>query len=57
MIAIQTYGDQLNWHPHLHSLVSDGAWNRQGHFFPIGPLDSEVLTRGFQQHVLDTLTS
>ena len=26
VLAIQTYGDQLNFHPHLHSLVAEGGW-------------------------------
>ena len=29
IFAIQTYGDQLNWHPHLHSLLADGAWGKE----------------------------
>ena len=29
IVAIQTYGDQLNFHPHPHSLVGDGVWDRQ----------------------------
>ena len=57
IVAIQTYGDQLNWHPHLHSLVSHGVWDRQGQFHPFGPLDDEGLTRLFQHHVLEMLTS
>ncbi|MEJ2084014.1 MAG: transposase [Acidobacteriota bacterium] len=36
--AIQTYGDPLNVHPHLHSLVSNGVWDRQEQFQPFGPL-------------------
>jgi len=57
ILAIQTYGDQLNWHPHLHSLVSNGYWDRQEQFHPFGPLDYEVLTRLFQHQVLNLLIS
>jgi hypothetical protein len=56
ILAIQTYGDQLNFHPHLHSLLSDGVWDKQGQFHSFGPLDYEVLTRLFQHHVLEMLT-
>ena len=30
--------------PHLHSLVSNGVWDRQEQFHPFDPLDSEVST-------------
>ena len=43
--------------PHLHSLVSNGVWDRQEQFQPFDPLDSEGLTRLFQHHVLQMLTS
>jgi hypothetical protein len=56
ILAIQSYGDQLNFHPHLHSLASDGVWDRQGQFHPFDRLDSEALTRLFQHHVLEMLT-
>ena len=26
IIAIQTFGDYLNFHPHLHILITDGAF-------------------------------
>ncbi|MGY8693441.1 MAG: transposase, partial [Verrucomicrobiia bacterium] len=26
VIAIQTFGDYLNYHPHLHILITDGAF-------------------------------
>lgn len=55
IIAIPTYGDALNWHPHLHSVVSDVAWDRQGSVFPLGGPDAEVLTQLFQHHVLERL--
>ena len=33
VLAIQTYGDQLNFHSHLHSLVAEGGWGRDGGTF------------------------
>lgn len=56
-MAIQSYGDQLHWNPHLHSVVSEVAWDRQGATVSTGWPDSEVLTRLFQQNVLDMLRS
>ncbi|MGH9338212.1 MAG: transposase, partial [Acidobacteriota bacterium] len=57
IVAIQTYGDELNWHPHLHSLVSDAVWDRQGNPHPLPLMDSETLARLFQEHVLRMLVS
>jgi Putative transposase len=31
MVAMsQTFGDQLNVHPHIHALVTRGGWTRSG---------------------------
>jgi hypothetical protein len=30
IIAIQTYGDLVNFHPHLHALVTDGTFTPTG---------------------------
>ena len=38
-IAVQTYGDFLNFNPHLHAIVSDGCFSK----------DSEVLRLVFEQ--------
>ncbi len=44
-------------HPHLHSVVSDVAWDREGSLCPIGWPDPQVLTQLFEHHVLEMLTS
>ncbi len=31
-IAVQTYGDFLNFNPHLHAIVSDGCFLEDGSF-------------------------
>jgi hypothetical protein len=31
-IAVQTYGDFLNFNPHLHAIVSDGSFLEDGRF-------------------------
>ncbi len=43
VIAVQTAGDQLQWHPHLHALVADAVWGR------------DAMTRIFQAKVLRML--
>jgi hypothetical protein len=55
IVAIQTYGDQLNWHPHLHSIVSDVAWDSGDHPHPLGAPEATVLTGLFRHHVLKML--
>ncbi len=56
VFAIQTYGDQLNFHPHLHSLVAEGGWGRDDRTFqPLSWLDSDILSAMFRQQVLDMM--
>ena len=52
VIAIQTAGDQIGWHPHLHALVSNAVWTRDGRRLPISYLDPDAMTRIFQAKVL-----
>jgi len=39
IIAIQTYGDLVNFHPHLHALVTDGAFSPAGWFVAFPKID------------------
>jgi len=56
--ALQTFGSQVQWHPHVHSLVSDGLFKKGGDFLPL-PLWTEefeqLLTDTFRELVLDEL--
>ena len=55
-LAIQTYGDQLNFHPHLHSLVAEGGWGRdEGTFQSVSWLNSDILSAIFRQQVLEMM--
>jgi hypothetical protein len=33
--APQTFGDLINWHPHVHALTTDGAFAKDGTFLPM----------------------
>jgi hypothetical protein len=55
VIAIQTAGDQLQWRPHLHALVPDAVWTRDGRRLSISYLDPHTMTRVFQAKVLRML--
>ena len=57
VVAIQTYGDTLDPHEHLHMLASDTAWRADGDSDSMGELDSEVLTRLFQHQVLEMVVA
>ena len=57
VVAIQTYGDELNPHEHIHLLASDSAWTPDGSSDSMGEVDSEVLTRLFQHQVLEAMVA
>ncbi len=57
VVAIQTYGDELNCHEHIHLLASDQAWRPDGGSDSMGEVDSEVLTRLFQHQVLEAMVA
>ncbi len=35
ILAIQTFGQLVHFHPHIHGLVTDGAFTPDGHFLPL----------------------
>jgi len=53
IFAIQTYGDQLNWHPHLRSFLADGAWGKRDDAFqPIALVLKTFVPITFRPHYL-----
>ncbi|MGH7771856.1 MAG: transposase [Candidatus Binatia bacterium] len=55
MISIQTFGDLVNFHPHLHCLVTDGCFMPNGWFFVLPEIDMRKLEKLFQHKVLKLL--
>jgi hypothetical protein len=56
--SIQTFGSQLQWNPHVHTLVSDGVFFRGGDFVPGRLYDQTIerlLTETWRRLVLDAL--
>jgi len=51
--SIQTFGSLANWHPHLHCLVTDGAFMHDGTFLHLGFHQIEVLTEAFRRALLE----
>jgi len=55
VISIQTFGDLINFHPHLHCLVTDGCFMPNGWFYVLPEIDVEKLQKLFQHKVLKLL--
>jgi hypothetical protein len=55
VITVQSYGDRLNLHPHIHALASRGVWSADGSFEPLPTLDAPQLMLQFRHHVLQNL--
>jgi len=54
-IAVQTYGDFLNFNPHLHAIVSDGCFFKDGDFHMAPGFMLEDLEKIFQYEVFKML--
>jgi hypothetical protein len=55
VVAVQTFGDRINFHPHLHLLVTEGGVDRAGIFRRLPRLDDEQLGEIFCREVLKLL--
>jgi hypothetical protein len=53
--SIHTFGQVLHFHPHLHALASDGAFQPDGTFIPLPQMQSEPFEKLWQKKVLDLL--
>ncbi|MCP4202666.1 MAG: hypothetical protein GY769_12115 [bacterium] len=52
---VQTAGELLNFHPHVHVLVTDGGFLPDGTFRPLAWFDSQHVERLFRAEVLRML--
>lgn len=57
IVAVQTFGDRINLHPHLHLLLTEGGVDRAGIFHRIPRLDDARLGEIFAREVLALLVS
>jgi len=56
MIAVvQTFGDDLSWHPHVHALVTRGGWNRAGQWVGVPFVDGEAAALVLRHRVFSLL--
>lgn len=55
VVAIQTFGDYVRWHPHLHALVADGLFLESGYFYVMPKTNLRPLREIFRALVLKML--
>jgi hypothetical protein len=53
--AIQTFGDLIHWHPHIHALVSEGLFLADETFVPLPKLATEPFRKLWEQDVFRLL--
>ena len=51
---MRTAGEALNYHPHLHGLLTDGYW-KDGVFSRFSEVDLEVITQALAERVVTRL--
>ena len=55
--SIQTFGSfAANFHPHIHALVTQGAFKRDGEFLPVGTVNTDAIEELFRRLVLTRLS-
>ena len=56
MIAtIHSFGELVHWHPHIHAMVTDGAFTPDGRFIGLPELDSEPFEKLWRKRVFELL--
>jgi hypothetical protein len=55
IVAIQTFGDLVNFHPHLHAIVSEGLFTANGWLYVVPDIDLKKLEQLFRHKVLTML--
>lgn len=57
ILTLQTAGEALNFNPHLHGLLTSGTFDASGKFTPLAAIDTDALTRHFENEVLAKLVT
>ena len=56
VLSIQTFGSYAaNFHPHVHALVTDGAYTKEGEFLPLPHFGARLVEEVFRRRVLERL--
>lgn len=51
-MTIQTFGDYVRWHPHIHAIVADGLFRRSGVFYVMPKTSLKPLAELFRARLL-----
>ena len=43
ILVPQTFGGMANWNPHVHALITDTCWDREGNYYPRPEIDTAGL--------------
>ena len=55
ILFVQTFGDLVNFNPHVHALVADGVFETSGRFVPLPPVPEPLLAERLRRAVLKLL--
>jgi len=53
--AIQTLGEKINYHPHLHFLLTEGGTDEEGNFNEFTKFDDSLIANFFSREVFSRL--
>jgi hypothetical protein len=52
MVAVvQTFGERVNFHPHVHAIVSRGGWRKDGSWVAVAYVDPGAAEKVFRHDV------
>ena len=55
ILTLHTFGEYLDFHPHVHALVADGLFTRDGIFHPLPQLPLKPLEEIFRARIIQLL--
>jgi len=55
VVSVATAGDLVQWHPHGHLLLTDGAFSNDGAFHALENWDAEAVMKLFRERLLARL--
>ena len=53
--AVQTFGDLVHWHPHIHTIVAEGVFTESGNFVHIPAIWKQSAEKFWQERVFSLL--
>ncbi len=55
ILFVQTFGDLVNFNPHVHALVADGVFEVSGDFIPLPPVPEALLAERLRREMMRLL--